>query len=287
MGELAEALRSALGGVVVCPRRLSLETPGVRATVPMVRGVWGAALRGLDMSAYKAVFEGLGPSSARTPGYVLRSAAVDASDAPAVEWLLYGGALAYDAVLLRAWDVASGMGLGPRRVRFGLRGVCPLGPGGERLAPSRGGLAWGLDQAAGAWGDAGGAMPCRLRFRVPLRLMRGGRLNERPSLADVVVGLLRRLAALGGRVPGALQEACLACAGATTTGVWEGERLDLVRYSGRQRREVELRGVAGHLDLPRGAGPLWPLLSAGLWMHLGKGTAVGMGQLALEPLEAR
>src|SRR6266542_3087965 len=35
---------------------------------------------------------------------------------------------------------------------------------------------------------------------------------------------------------------------------WQGRRLDLVRYSGRQEAAVEMRGVAGHLDLPAGPG---------------------------------
>jgi hypothetical protein len=62
---------------------------------------------------------------------------------------------------------------------------------------------------------------------------------------------------------------------------WQGERLDLHRYSGRQRAELELRGITGYLDLPHGPGPLWPLLAAAQWLHLGKGTVMGMGQLSV------
>jgi len=65
---------------------------------------------------------------------------------------------------------------------------------------------------------------------------------------------------------------------------WRGRRLDLVRYSGRQKTELEMRGVSGYLDLPDGPGPLWPLLAAAQWLHLGKGAVVGMGQLAVAPL---
>jgi hypothetical protein len=65
---------------------------------------------------------------------------------------------------------------------------------------------------------------------------------------------------------------------------WRGRRLDLVRYSGRQKAELEMRGVSGYLDLPEGPGPLWPLLAAAQWLHLGKGAVVGMGQLVVEAI---
>ena len=61
-------------------------------------------------------------------------------------------------------------------------------------------------------------------------------------------------------------------------------RLDLHRYSGRQRAELELRGVAGYLDLPYGPGEVWPQLAAAQWLHLGKGTVMGLGQLIVQPL---
>ena len=35
-----------------------------------------------------------------------------------------------------------------------------------------------------------------------------------------------------------------------------------MRYSGRQKTELEMRGVSGYLDLPDGPVPLWPLLAA-------------------------
>jgi hypothetical protein len=60
---------------------------------------------------------------------------------------------------------------------------------------------------------------------------------------------------------------------------WQGGPLDLVRYSGRQRAEAELRGVAGHLRLPEGPGPLADLLAAAAWLHLGKGTVMGLGRV--------
>lgn len=44
-----------------------------------------------------------------------------------------------------------------------------------------------------------------------------------------------------------------------------------------------MSGVVGHLDLTRGAGPLLPLRLAARWLHLGKGTVVGLGGFHLTP----
>lgn len=44
-------------------------------------------------------------------------------------------------------------------------------------------------------------------------------------------------------------------------------------------------GVAGALDLPAGPGPLAPLLAAACWLHLGKGTIMGLGQLRITSLQ--
>ena len=41
---MGDVLRELLAQVLVWPRRLLLRTPGLEATVPMLRGVWGAAL---------------------------------------------------------------------------------------------------------------------------------------------------------------------------------------------------------------------------------------------------
>jgi hypothetical protein len=45
-----------------------------------------------------------------------------------------------------------------------------------------------------------------------------------------------------------------------------------------------MQGVVGTLDLPDGPGPLSPLIAAAQWLHLGKGTVMGLGQLRIIPL---
>ncbi len=40
---LDQSLTAALATLPILPRRMLLDTPGVEATVPLLRGVWGAA----------------------------------------------------------------------------------------------------------------------------------------------------------------------------------------------------------------------------------------------------
>jgi hypothetical protein len=285
---ITREIQTILSQVQILPRRLSLLTPQVTATVPMLRGVWGAALHDLDSEAYCAVFLGEGSPSERVPLVVLRPAPPSAEDFPALDWILVGNGLEYDAVLLRAWDIASGMGLGTDRRRFHIRSCRPLSPQGELLPSVREPRAWSLLQAVWPLGGTPDSTPCRLRFPAPLRLLRQHRLIEQPTPTDLIVAAIRRLEAF---LPSPAREALARMkptlidqARTCRAGNWSGQRLDLLRYSGRQKRELEMRGVSGYLDLPDGPGPLWPLLAAAQWLHLGKGTVVGMGQLVVEPI---
>lgn len=338
--QFLNSLSDALAAIRILPRRMLLDTPGVAATVPMLRGVWGAALHDLEPEVYARVFApnqeaGAGangrsaaPSPAhrptatqwnrsqasgirdrRTPAvmasgtavacYILRPAPPDPEFAPAVDWLLIGPAVTQDATLCRAWDVASGMGLGPQRRRFHLRRTVGLHPEGKLAEPAS---AWPLNESRW-WGCAaknsrstaphGMAVlppdqPCRLVFPSPLRLIHRKRLIQSPTLADVVVAACRRVQAY---LPVEHQAAwepirrqALEQARRTPTGRWQGQRLDLHRYSASQRADLELRGVTGFLPLPRGPGELWPLLAAARWLHLGKGTVMGMGQMEVEKM---
>lgn len=284
---IVDGIQRALDRIEVLPRRVLLETPAVAASVPMLRGVWGAALRGLDPAVYRRVFEGRAASDAAgaqadTPRYILRPAPPDPEFAPAMEWILLGDAVRADAVLTQAWFIASGMGLGPDRRRFHLRRWLGLDPAGRAAEDCR---PWPLGQAEWPWPEPETA-PCRLVFDAPLRLRRKGRLIEQPALVDIVVAATRRVATfLPAEDRAAWQpfgERLHEIARRTPQGPWQGDRLDLARYSGRQQRELQLHGVSGSLALPEGPGPLWPLLAAAAWLHIGKGTVMGLGQLRVE-----
>ena len=274
---------------MVLPLRLLLRTPRVRATVPLLRGVWGAALHGLDHQVFRTVFQGEGPLHQRTPSYILRPAPPIPEEAPAVEMVVIGSqALSHIGLMIRAWDVASGMGLGPGRWRFHIRRILALDNFGRAEDYCGNESPWPLSLAA--WPLAGypPLTPCSLFFSAPLRLIRNRRLIESPALADLVVAAFRRLEPF--LPPASLKElnyisdSALKLAREINCQAWKGGKLDLVRYSSSQHREVELWGVNGRLDLPDGPGDLWPLLAAMQWIHIGKGTTFGMGQLAVEDI---
>jgi hypothetical protein len=234
-------LCAVLAGIRVLPRRLLLDTPGVSATIPMLRGVWGAALHDLDGEAYRRVFgpneESIPPRAARSrglheavewaahkeqrarqrdtlprgqatlvPSYLLRPAPPDPSFAPACDWILVGPAVADDEILRRAWDIASGMGLGPDRRRFHVRQTALIQSNGV-LADA--GHPWTLAEARLLVSDLAhpahivsitdesqaAITPCRLLFPAPLRIMFRGKLVERPTLTDLVVATCRRIEA--------------------------------------------------------------------------------------------
>lgn len=280
--EFHATLISVLSCIRVRPKRLLLATPGVVTTVPMLRGVWGAALHDLDPLVWRMVFEGRGSGTQRTPLYVLRPAPPDPDTAPAIEWMGFGAALSHDATLWRAWDVAAKKGLGPKRRGFSIRSSHNLRPDGSATPADDESLDWTLDQAALRVPAPGS---CNLVFDAPLRLVRDGRLCTTPTLVDLVLGGLRRLRPL---LPDGVQaelreiwRPALQLACRIPSGPWQGARADLVRWSARQGAELELRGVSGVLELPEGAGSLWPLLTALKWLHIGKGTVFGLGQMTI------
>jgi len=122
---IAEVIRRGLDRIAILPRRILLETPCVNASVPMLRGVWGAALYELDRAVYERVFEGKTAAAADgrptdTPGYVVRPAPADPDFAPAMEWILIGDAILDDEVLLRGGTWPAGWGWG----RIGGGSIC-------------------------------------------------------------------------------------------------------------------------------------------------------------------
>lgn len=261
----------------ILPLRLHLDSGSKEPVgIPRWRGVWGAALHALNREAYARVFD---PPAPLSPHYLLRPGAVESGAGfQEVDWFLFGAAADAAEVLLRAWDVAGGMGLGKERVPFRLLAWHRLAPSGA-CEP---GEAWTLDRAF--W-PRDPEEPCRLTARTPLRILRQGKLIGQPTLADLVVAATRRVEAYlledlreewSKLRPVLLEES------RQRPNRWSGQPCDLWHYSARQNAEVEMRGVAGTITLPAGVGPLWPVLAAASWLHLGKGTVFGLGQTVVD-----
>jgi hypothetical protein len=187
MTQLDEPTRFVLQTIPITARRMLLETPGVAATVPMLRGVWGAALHDLDREVYAEVFDPQTTGGREaSPRYVLRPAPPDPDFAPAIDWISIGTTPQQDRILCRAWDIASGMGLGPDRRRFHVRCSVQLVPGAagsssgaEQQDDTLDSQAWPLSDAGWPLDDPPTAA-CRLVFPSPLRIRRHGRLVEAP-----------------------------------------------------------------------------------------------------------
>ncbi|MCC6157525.1 MAG: CRISPR system precrRNA processing endoribonuclease RAMP protein Cas6 [Deltaproteobacteria bacterium] len=271
--------RSLLRDVRVLPYRLQLDVDREAVTVPMLRGVWGRALRMLDEGIYDEVFT----EHHGGPFYVCRPADTQPQRGAAIEWFLFGPAIARADTLRRAWDTAGGMGYGQAREPFAVRGAVALDPDGREQPSAK---PWTMDRATWPLAGKPETTPCRIEFSYPVRLMRQGRLIENPTLADIAVTAIRRFTMLGAKSEGSdlTTRSVAEVARGIAAHPWEGEPLDFVRYSGRQHREVEQRGVAGSLILPEGPGSLWPLLAAAQWTHIGKGCVMGMGRLEIGKL---
>ncbi len=289
----------ALRGVSVLARRFRINPACPDVEISTIRGVWGAALRELDPYVYRAVFspQDYGDQSL-VPRYLIRAAYSEGEGE--LDYLLFSSGIAHDIALWRAWDRAGGMGLGRSRERFVIEELQQLQPDNEEVPLSNPFQTPGGDPLTGwsladvPWPILGDpeTTPCCLDFPLPLRLKGGaagpGTLVEQPTLADLLVGICRRLEALH-QDRHALDwqdlQKQLVEVSTKRESYWQGRPMDMIRYSGRQKEEISLQGIVGHLILPEGPGPVWPLLAAASWIHIGKGTAYGLGACMILPDE--
>ncbi len=130
----------------------------------------------------------------------------------------------------------------------------------------------------------------RLRFETPVRLQRDGRLvtPETFRFSDLFGPLLRRISMLTyfhTDTPletdfAGLMEQARQVELAAVKLAWK----DWTRYSSRQKTELQMGGLIGEIviELDEGS-PFWPYLWLGQWVHVGKGTSMGLGQYTIQP----
>jgi len=281
---LTEQIQLIMSKVQVSAWRLQLHTPLVHATTPMIRGVWGHALRQIDRSLYDLAFAGVNNTGQNLPRYILRPAPPDPLTAPALDWILFGINQSHEPALWRAWDKACAMGLGPDRVPFQIWKRRLLAPDNLPTAAR----AWSLPEVTWPLPDDPASTPCVLKCEVPVRLIKRKQLIAAPTFVDLITGAVRRIAALAGlprsEAYADIMRAAKSVARRTLAEPWVGEDCQVVRWSAAQQKEVKLYGVTGAMALPNGPGSFWPLLAAAQWTHIGKGTVFGMGELRIYPL---
>jgi len=133
-------------------------------------------------------------------------------------------------------------------------------------------------------GGATAALPDRitLEFLTPTRLRQDADLVVRPEFGTLASALLRRVSVLaeahcGARV--ALDaRTLLAGAGDVKVASADLRWHDWERYSARQRASMALGGFLGRITFAGSLGPWLSLLRLGEVLHVGKGTAFGLGK---------
>jgi len=249
-----------------------------------LRGVWGNALHEVDLELYQTVFQGPGGNTNRQPLYLVRED-LDSAGRPrrlqpwerSLQWTTFCLSDELDEPLFEAWNRACRDGIGRDR------NTCEI----SHVAT------WSSELCDPSFIEA--TRPCRLVFLNPLRLIKKGALNISPTLYDIVQTTLNRLCFLREialsddpenlvlpAVPGTLYPefapAILDYAATIPAEPWTGIPRNLRRYSGSQKKAIQLNGTSGLLTFPRGLAALSPLLAAASTTHIGKGSVYGMGR---------
>jgi len=276
----------------------------------LLRSVLGAALRRVSCGlrrlacercparrgcAYGYLFEGFRPPQAeamrkadRVPHpFALAVGAQRESGGLRFGVTLFGRGIEFFPHLVLAVQEMGAMGLGRPRVRFVLESVRDAE--GKELLGSRGlDLSFrDLTLEEVARPNEPEAERLALCFLTPVRLKLGGRLvRQAPAFGVVAQNLVRRLGALahfhqGLRAAWNPQDITTRCARVKTVSgsvAW----VEFSRYSARQRSELRMGGLVGQVVFAgEGLGYFLPLLRAGEWTQLGKGTSFGFGSYAV------
>jgi hypothetical protein len=124
-----------------------------------------------------------------------------------------------------------------------------------------------------------------LEFVTPTRLRQDADLVVRPEFATLATALLRRVSVLAEVHCGARADldakAILESAKAVRAVESDLRWHDWERYSARQDTRMALGGFLGRITFEGPLAPWWPLLRVGEVLHVGKGTAFGLGKYRL------
>ena len=198
--------------------------------------------------------------------------------------ILVGRALDYLPYFIYAFEDMGRRGLGIGRGKAALKQAAALYPGEERCIyqAETGRLVSDYPICAGPpAGEEVGAR-LRLRLRTPVRLKTEGGYAHGIDFALLVRALLRRSSALARFHCGAeldlnyrqwIEQAAEVRQVAAQVRWYDWER-----YSQRQERKIKLGGLVGEVEFAGEWGPFVPLLHLGTDLHVGKGTAFGLGR---------
>lgn len=128
----------------------------------------------------------------------------------------------------------------------------------------------------------------KLTFLTPTRIVHQGEALKNPAFSKIIPNLLRRIFLLAyfhcnEKLPIDFNELInKAQKIKTRLNFFEYHRWN--RYSSRQKREIPMEGFVGEVIYEGNLNPFYPYLKAGKVLHIGKGTAFGMGKYKMEVL---
>ncbi|MCL6502449.1 MAG: CRISPR system precrRNA processing endoribonuclease RAMP protein Cas6 [Pirellulales bacterium] len=205
--------------------------------------------------------------------------------------LLIGRAVGWAKPVFTAWAALGRNGLGPGGGRYVIERVCSRAPGmaGEaQTVYARDSGEW-CDPAAGPLGrwapeHWSGARRVQARFCTPTRVYSDGCVTRSPAFSELVRALLRRASSLAYFHCGRALELDFARLVSEARGVrmrmaqtwWQRQS----RYSKRQGQHVDMSGLLGRIEYEaesvEALARYRDLLAAGSWLHVGKGTVMGL-----------
>uniref|UniRef100_A0A7C4CBE6 CRISPR system precrRNA processing endoribonuclease RAMP protein Cas6 n=1 Tax=candidate division WOR-3 bacterium TaxID=2052148 RepID=A0A7C4CBE6_UNCW3 len=198
---------------------------------------------------------------------------------------LVGRAIDHVPYFILAFEQMAEQGLGTGRARFRLLDVSQNGmrfydpESASLLAPLQ------THELAFETDAVSGCSQLTVHFLTPTRIIHHGRMSRRPQFHVLINSLLRRLRLLSCFHDQPLQvdqQRLIAKAGNVKLADAVMAGADWHHYSSRQQRVVEREGMTGWVRYEGELGPFLPFLRAGEILHVGKGTAFGMGKYEME-----
>jgi len=209
------------------------------------------------------------------------------------ELVLIGRGVDYLPFFILAFKALGDEGLGQDRARFRLKKVwarAPLDPwetliyDGESDALRNMEMAVGIAEIEQAAAQLPDEALC-VHFLTPTRLKHNGKMSRQPDFHVLIRALLRRISSLyyfhcGERWNAdyrGIVEQARAVQTAEAAVVWRKWE----RYSGKQRRRIQMGGLVGSLRYTGALRQFQTLLLLGTIIHVGKGSVFGNGKFRL------
>jgi len=205
--------------------------------------------------------------------------------------VLIGRAVDYLPYFVYTFEELGKIGIGKGRGRYRLREVrrhdgTVIYRGDEKVLGGGDGYGAGVARERGEGGEKDEAGRVSLRLLSPLRLKSKGRLVSTPEFHHIARALLRRLSTLAyfhcGIKPELDFRGLIERAEEVRTAASETRWVDWERYSSRQKTRMKMGGIVGEVTFAGALEEFMPLLRLGEAIHVGKGTAFGLGRYRVE-----